>query len=109
MKKLLFFVALAFCFLPAPASAKSWEVASWDADIRVNPDSSILVRETVAYDFLGDFTWVTRNLPDAKGIVYSDVRVFDERGTELGNGDVDIDNKQRSADITVTFTPRGGR
>ena len=106
MKKLLFFVALAFCFLPAPASAKSWEVASWDADICVNPDSSILVREAVAYDFLGDFTWVTRNLPDAKGIVYSDVRVFDERGTELGNGDVDIDNKQRSVDITVHFTAR---
>lgn len=104
MKKILILLAFAICFFPIPASAKSWQITGWDADITVNPDSSILVRETHTYDFRGEFTWVTRGLPASKGIVYSDIRVFDEEGKELGSGEVDITNRQRSVAIKLHFS-----
>jgi uncharacterized membrane protein len=103
MKKLVLLIALLW-LVPHAASAKSWSIQSWDADITIHPDSSILVRETHTYAFEGDFTWVTRDLPKSKGIVYSDIVVYDDRGTPLTASEAEITNRQTSATVKLNFS-----
>ncbi|MFH1171073.1 MAG: DUF2207 domain-containing protein [bacterium] len=98
---LLFLVFWAF---PSVAHAKTWDFRQWTSDITVNQDSSILVREQQTFSFTGDFTWVSRDLPKAKGIVYSDIHVYDANGTELSGSDVTIQNHQTSASIVIHFS-----
>lgn len=89
--------------LPTIAGAKSWDFERWQVRIAVQPDSSIVVRETQTFNFRGSFSWVTRDLPKAKGIVYRDITVFDEAGQPLSGDEVTIDNRGNEASIRLNF------
>ncbi|MBI3956835.1 MAG: DUF2207 domain-containing protein [Candidatus Kerfeldbacteria bacterium] len=89
---------------PSTVSAKSWEIVSWESAITISPDSSILVRETQTFVFEGDFSFVTRTLPKTKGIVYSDIRVFDDSGAELTGSAVDVTGSGDDVIIKLNFS-----
>lgn len=96
-------VAIAF-LLPFTAQAKSWRFSHWNTTLRVQADSSVVVEEWQTFVFDGDFSWVTRDLPKSKGILYREISVTDEQGNILTGDAVDIDNKQTSARIQVNFS-----
>jgi len=61
---------------------KSWDFERFDVDIQVNSDSSFTVRETQIVNFMGSFSFLTRDLSTQKasfsgGRTYGRVRVKD--------------------------------
>lgn len=66
MKKILlvlFIFGAVFCFGSAPALAHDWEIQQFDADITVNQDSTILVKEEIKVYFDYDKYGIYRDVP----------------------------------------------
>lgn len=106
MKWRVCLIAVVLFLAPICAQAKSWRFSGWNVALRIQPDASVLVQEWQTFVFDGDFSYVTRDLPKSKGILYRDIAVFDENGRQLSGSEVEIFNKQTSAHIQVNFSAR---
>ncbi|MBU0670688.1 DUF2207 domain-containing protein, partial [Patescibacteria group bacterium] len=109
MRKLLLIPLLLIgllVLLPGAAFAqeKEWHFADWQVDIDINEDSSFHVKETHTYDFVGDFSWVTRDLVKQGEMTISNIRVFDgDTGEELFSPDIQITPGYYSDLVTINF------
>ncbi|MGH8948064.1 MAG: DUF2207 domain-containing protein, partial [Acidimicrobiia bacterium] len=79
-------IVLLLVAAPATAAlAKSFWINQADVDVVVNGDGSLLITETLTYDFDGDFAGAYRDIPLRPGEAISDVTVRDETTTyQLG-------------------------
>jgi hypothetical protein len=57
------FFAIAVCVLAGVASAKSWRIADFQADITVDRDGSALVTERISLVFVGEWHGIYRKIP----------------------------------------------
>ncbi len=96
MKRLLLILGVLASLAPSSVSAKSWQFDRWNVSIDVQPDSSILVREEQTFRFDGQFSWVTRDLPSSKGILYDNLMVQDASGRQLKGREVEIKDNIKS-------------
>ncbi|MBU0707622.1 DUF2207 domain-containing protein [Patescibacteria group bacterium] len=91
LKSLIFISAVGLFFLwPSIGQAKSWEITSWDSQIRVKEDGSFSVRETRTFDFEGSFSWVETEVYKDRVDDIVDFKVYDELNQELFSPDVVI-------------------
>jgi len=77
---------LLFLVAPAEAQTRSYSIQSFKASLQVNPDSSLLVRETIAFTFRGSHQGIYRTIPiryERQGFSY-DLRVD---GIQVLDGD----------------------
>lgn len=58
-----------------PTQPKQYEIDSADVAVRLQPDGSLLVRESLRFDFQGSFTGAYRDIPLRGGARITDVRV----------------------------------
>jgi len=85
----LLLVALSLVALPAAAPAAaaqqpiSWTIDSIDVTVDVQENGDVIVDETYTYSFVGDYHWVTRNIPLDTNAGLSDIKVLDAGGTPL--------------------------
>ena len=88
MKKILLVLALLLLTFPISsfAAEKSWEISKWDTQIRINPDASFDVIDTVTFDFHGSFSFVTRSIDNQKFDRITDYTVTDESGATVSSG-----------------------
>ncbi|MBI3624627.1 MAG: DUF2207 domain-containing protein, partial [Candidatus Rokubacteria bacterium] len=52
-----------FLVAPAGAQARSYSIESFKVSVQVNPDSSLLVQETIAFAFRGSHQGIYRTIP----------------------------------------------
>ncbi len=85
-------LALLLFFLIAPAGAqtRSYSIESLKVSLQVNPDSSLLVRETIAFAFRGSHQGIYRTIPvryERQGFDYDlrvdGIQVLDDGGKPL--------------------------
>lgn len=89
MKKYLLFGILFFWVLPltSQAAEKSWHISNWQTNIQVNQDASLSVTDTVTFDFVGSFSFVTRTIDQQKFDAISDYKVRDEQKNVVAQDD----------------------
>lgn len=106
MKKHVLILALLILFLiPGVvfAQEKSWFFDKWDVNITINTNSTFLVKEAQAFNFTGNYHWVTRTLVKTKGIRYADIKVYEADGTRLSGSQVEITDGNANTTIKVNF------
>jgi uncharacterized membrane protein len=75
-------IVLILVAVPATAAlAKSFWMSNADVDIVIEADGTLLVTETLTYDFDGDFSGAYRDIPLRPGESITDVTVRDETTT----------------------------
>jgi len=104
MKRLITLFLAGFILLPSVAQAKSWSFDRWDVAVAVHADSSVTVREQQAFNFVGDFSWVTRDIPKDRIGDILNVQVFDETGRELVAPEVEIGETSDNVHIQINFS-----
>lgn len=72
--------------LALPALAKSYEMAGADVDIVVESDGSLLIVESLTYDFDGSFSGAYRDIPLKWGETFEFIGVADESGQYRAGG-----------------------
>lgn len=90
------------------AQVKSYEYESWDTDVTVNTNGSLLVRETQVLNFVGDSHFIYRTLSPTEGkfndgrnygrVRFKDIKVFNLDGSryndvkvrKLKNGETEV-------------------
>ncbi|MDH3463508.1 MAG: DUF2207 domain-containing protein, partial [Acidimicrobiia bacterium] len=71
------FAAFLFVGLALPAQAKSYWLDHADVDVTINPDGSLLVVETLTFDFSGQFSGAYRDIPLGSGVSIGNITVGD--------------------------------
>jgi uncharacterized protein (TIGR04222 family) len=91
----------------AAAQAKEWSIESIDATMAVQENGDAVVDETVTFQFVGNYHFVSRVIPTADMDGMSDIQVFDAAGNALPQGDTtgtwSVGNEGDSKVITVNF------
>lgn len=112
-KGLIPLAVLAVCLLitlasPARSCAQSpaYAYRSFDSDITINADGSLLVRDTASYIFEGEREWVGLTVPAAYGRV-GEARVLDAAGNLMPEGGWSL-NKTGEATIMRCYTGDAG-
>ena len=90
IKKTIILILISFFVISDIAYARSWHFTEWITDITINSDSTFLVRESQTVDFTGTSGFLRRNIDLQNQIKITDVKVFDEKGRELKENEVDI-------------------
>ena len=73
-------VAVAMAIVPAiPSSEKEYEITDADVAIRLQEDGSLIVRESLPFDFTGEFSGAYRDIPLLPGVRITDAEVRDAR------------------------------
>ena len=88
---------------PVSAQEKSWYFEEWQVDIEINQDSSFIVREKQAFNFTGNYHWVTRTIPKDGLRDITDIKVFDEQGSQLTNKEIEISDNGYDVVIRINF------
>jgi len=71
-------VAAATAIAPSiPTSEKEFEIGDADVSVLLERDGSLLVRESLRFDFSGDFSGAYRDIPVRAGVQISDIAVRD--------------------------------
>jgi hypothetical protein len=79
-------VGAALAIVPGiPTAEKDYEITDASVDVELQEDGSLLVHESLPFDFSGDFTGAYRDIPLNGGAQISDVRVS-EGGREYRPG-----------------------
>lgn len=101
--------ALAFLFLaPAsPAQAKDWNIGNVDANIQVQTNGDAVIDEAVTFNFTGNYHFVSNVIPTDKMQGLADIKVLDQNGNELPQGDgpgaYSVSTQGAEKIITVNF------
>ncbi len=103
----------------SPYGVKSWDFERFDVDITVNPDASLLVRETQLINFHGSFSFLNRDLSAqaAKGVTgksygkvrFSDFAVYDMEGNPLPKDSWKVENIPEGKRVHVEFSAKDER
>lgn len=102
----IFAILTIFSFSGSQVSAqeeKWWDFEKWFVDIKINEDSTFLVRETQTFNFHGNFHWTQRYIPKNRLRAISDVKVFDENGRELSSPEAEISEDTNQVNIKLNF------
>ena len=71
-------VAAAMAIAPSiPSAEKEYEIADPDVTIRLQEDGSLIVRESLPFDFTGNFSGAYRDIPLLDGVRITDAQVRD--------------------------------
>lgn len=108
MKKIIYAILVSFLliiFLPTVtlAQKKFWYFPAWEVDIRINKDSTFIVREKQTFDFTGNFHWVKRDIAKQRLKKITDVKVFDETGRELLPPTIEISEDSKQVSVKINF------
>ncbi len=81
--------AMAFLFLaPAsPAQAKDWSISNDDTVLDIQKNGDVIVDEKVTFVFSGNYHYVSRDIPMGSLNGFADLKVYDQDGKELPQGD----------------------
>ncbi|MBI2555339.1 MAG: DUF2207 domain-containing protein, partial [Candidatus Rokubacteria bacterium] len=86
----LVFVLLLLVIAPAGAQTRSYSIESFKVSLQVNPDSSLLIQETIAFAFRGRHQGIYRTIPiryERQGFRYDlrvdGIQVLDDGGGPL--------------------------
>ena len=102
-----------------PYGIKSWDFERLDVEIEVNPDASLLIRETQLLNFHGSFSFLNRDLSSGKptGVTgksygkvrFSDFAVYDFEGNSLDRDSWRVENIPGGKRIHVEFSAQDER
>lgn len=71
-------VAVVMAIAPSvPTSEKEYEISDADVAVKLQEDGSLIVRESLPFDFTGSFTGAYRDIPLQPGVRITDVEVRD--------------------------------
>ena len=92
---------------PARAQDKEWRIDNLDATLNVLVNGDAVVDEKVTFNFTGNFHFVSRVIPTQNTDGLTDIRVYDQNGNELSQGDTpgtySVSNEGSRKVITVNF------
>ncbi len=97
------FAVLTFA-TPSFAQEKSWTIQKFDSDITLQESGNIHVQETVTFDFVGDFSYVTKQIRKRRLNRVENVVVKDASGLTLSASEADISDGSDSVDIRLSFS-----
>jgi uncharacterized protein (TIGR04222 family) len=102
------FAAAFLCMSPASqAQAKDWNIGNVDANIQVQTNGDAVVDEKVTFNFSGNYHFVSNVIPTDKMAGLTDIKVYDQNGTPLPQGDgagtYSISGGSNEKIITVNF------
>ncbi len=87
--------------------AKDWSIRLIDETLDVQKNGDVVVDEKVTFDFSGNYHFVTNSIPTGNLNGFKDLKVYDQNGNELQQGDglgmYTVENSGDFKYITLNF------
>ena len=104
-------VAVAMAIAPSiPSAEKEYEIADPDVTVRLQEDGSLLVRESLPFDFTGKFSGAYRDIPLLNGVRITGAQVRDAvEGAYRPGGNTALGSYDRPGTFGTKVDPTGVR
>lgn len=104
-------VAAAMAIAPSiPSAEKEYEIADPDVTVRLQEDGSLLVRESLPFDFTGKFSGAYRDIPLLNGVRITGAQVRDAvEGAYRPGGNTALGSYDRPGTFGTKVDPTGVR